>query len=163
MNSTKLVAICLGCVLLAIPLNAYETSKAVPGHQGPPGPPGPNGSQGVDGPQGPPGVTGPTGATGAQKVSTACFTNIINNIIVVPASGSDSGSFPGFSYIATPTQIQITFTAPLTYTVMATPFIGFFDPFNQVTLDLDYSGSTLLINIYDPVRAVYFLAMACQP
>lgn len=139
---------------------SHDHCKCPPGRQGDQGPAGVPGAPGPNGPTGPTGPTGPAGTT--QNVNSSCQLFIIEGRIPLPATGTAVGSGPGFTYVASPTRVDITFVAPISV-------------FNFVALGEALPGTSVATSILDDVLVfpafsvilsgpggfVNFLATAC--
>ncbi|PJD93107.1 MAG: hypothetical protein CK425_13015 [Parachlamydia sp.] len=141
-------------------VSAFEACTCTPGPRGPQGPPGNNGAPGVIGATG---ATGATGTPGANKVSTPCPTTITFASILMPPLGSDSGTGNGFTYTATTTQVVVTFTNPINYTVVASPRLLFNEPVTYPVANIERTAvGVVTINLSSAVGFVTFAALACN-
>lgn len=143
------------------------------GPPGDPGEPGTSGAPGETGPTGPTGATGPAGPAGSRGdtniFAVSCFPiDIAFGTIALPTVGTISGSTFQYSYVATPTGLDVTFLPPFTSNVIVTATsqgVGG----SPTVATLTRTGSTVTISLAledgTPTHSdfVNFLALECVP
>jgi len=136
---------------------------------GPTGPTGIPGPSGLDGGIGATGATGGTGAPGIPGdplvIPPPCFYNIDYGTIALPIMGSVVGAGVGYTYVATPSSLELTFLPPFTGNVTVTATAeGVLVP---TVSNLTRIGPVVTINLTTPAgasttaEAINFIAMEC--